>query len=174
MSPDFSNVDPCDDFRTYVCEGWDLRHDLRNDQSSAFTGTFMNEDSQILLRHVLESPYSKATVRMVSSSNTDQENFVKIQDAYDACMAESSIKKRASTPLLQILYKLEEFFPINRPHHVHQSSPEMEIQPQQGLFYTAETPLSNAISYLMSIGVDAMLSMGVDVSLLLEALLPAH
>ncbi|MCJ1320379.1 hypothetical protein MMC15_005717 [Xylographa vitiligo] len=162
ISPDFSNLDPCDDFRTYVCEGWDMRHDLRSDQSDVFTGTIMNEDSQILLRHVLESPFSKAMANAADASAIDQENFEKIQDAYNACMAESSIKKRASSPLLQILYKLEEIFPVKRPYQGQERFPKMEMQHQKGLFYTGETALSNAISYLMEIGVDAMLSLGVD------------
>ena len=168
ISPDFSNLDPCDDFRTYVCEGWDMRHDLRSDQSDVFTGTIMNEDSQILLRHVLESPFSKAMANAADASAIDQENFEKIQDAYNACMAESSIKKRASSPLLQILYKLEEIFPVKRPYQGHERFPKMEMQHQKGLFYTGETALSNAILYLMEIGVDAMLSLGVDVRLHLE------
>ncbi|MCJ1294530.1 hypothetical protein MMC34_006088 [Xylographa carneopallida] len=162
ISPNLSNLDPCDDFRAYVCEGWDTRHDLRNDQSDVFTGTIMNEDSQILLRHVLESPFSKAVAHTVDANATDQENFEKIQNAYDACMAESVIRKRASSPLLQILYKLEEIFPVERPHHGQQSFPKMQMQHQKGFFYTGETALSNAISYLMGIGVDAMLSLGVD------------
>ena len=168
ISPNLSNLDPCDDFRAYVCEGWDTRHDLRNDQSDVFTGTIMNEDSQILLRHVLESPFSKAVAHTVDANATDQENFEKIQNAYDACMAESVIRKRASSPLLQILYKLEEIFPVERPHHGQQSFPKMQMQHQKGFFYTGETALSNAISYLMGIGVDAMLSLGVDVRHLVD------
>ena len=50
-------MDPCDDFEELVCGGWDERHDLRPDQGDAFTGTIMDENSQMLLRHILEAPY---------------------------------------------------------------------------------------------------------------------
>jgi hypothetical protein len=31
--------------------------DLRSDQGDAFTGTIMAEQSELLLRHILEAPY---------------------------------------------------------------------------------------------------------------------
>lgn len=34
MSPNYKDIDPCDDFRAYVCEGFDATHDLRSDQVS--------------------------------------------------------------------------------------------------------------------------------------------
>lgn len=57
LSPDYKNIDPCDDFEELVCGGWGERHDLRPDQGDAFTGTIMSENSQMLLRHILEAPY---------------------------------------------------------------------------------------------------------------------
>jgi len=78
-------------------------------------------------------------------------------------MAESVIKKQGSAPLLELLEKLEEIFPVDRPHHAQDSFPKMTPQQQKGLFYSGETPLSNAISYLMGIGVDAVISFSVSV-----------
>lgn len=156
-------MDPCEDFHAYVCEGWDLRNDLREDQSDAFTGTIMNEESQLLLRHVLESSYGDIMSSSKHSSKAEKKNFATMQDAYNACMAESIIKKQRSAPLLELLEKLEEVFPVERRQRVQDYFPRMSPQRQKGLFYSGETPLSNAISYLMSIGVDAMLSFGVSV-----------
>lgn len=163
ISPNWRDIDPCEDFHAYVCEGWDLRNDLREDQSDTFTGTIMNEESQLLLRHVLESSYDDIMSLSKHSSKADEENFEKMQDAYNACMAESIIKKQRSAPLLELLEKLEEIFPVDRLQRVQDYFPKMNPHQQKGLFYSGETPLSNAISYLMSIGVDAMLSFGVSV-----------
>jgi endothelin-converting enzyme len=57
LAPNYKDVDPCSDFRQLTCGGWDERHDLRPDQGDAFTGTIMAEESQMLLRHILEAPY---------------------------------------------------------------------------------------------------------------------
>lgn len=57
LSPNYKDIDSCDNFEELVCGGWDDRHDLRPDQGDAFTGTIMSENSQRLLRHILEAPY---------------------------------------------------------------------------------------------------------------------
>ena len=67
LSPNYKELDPCTDFEELVCGGWRDRHDLRPDQGDAFTGTIMNENSELLLRHILEAPYPKDS--QVSSSS---------------------------------------------------------------------------------------------------------
>ena len=57
LHPQYKELDPCTNFEELVCGGWDDRHDLRPDQGDAFTGTIMSENSQMLLRHILEAPY---------------------------------------------------------------------------------------------------------------------
>lgn len=57
LDRNYKDIDPCTDFRQLTCGGWDERHDLRPDQGDAFTGTIMAEESQTLLRHILEEPY---------------------------------------------------------------------------------------------------------------------
>lgn len=59
LSPNYKELDPCNDFEELVCGGWRDRHDLRADQGDAFTGTIMSENSELLLRHILEAPYPK-------------------------------------------------------------------------------------------------------------------
>ena len=164
MSPNLEAVDPCQDFRTYVCEGWDIKHDLREDQSDLFTGTIMHDDSQLLLRHVLESPFPKALMAKDTTS-VDEENFDKLQKAYNACLDESKAKAIGSAPLLDILLRIEELFPATRPHQDFDSFPKMPSQQQKGLWYSGENELSNVIAYLMEIAVDAIVSIGIDVGL---------
>jgi len=59
LSPQYKQLDACDNFEELVCGGWRDRHDLRADQGDAFTGTIMSEKSQMLLRHILEEPYPR-------------------------------------------------------------------------------------------------------------------
>ncbi|KAI9166288.1 endothelin-converting enzyme [Paramyrothecium foliicola] len=103
LSPDYESLDPCDNFEELVCGGWRDRHDLRPDQGDAFTGTIMVENSQLLLRHILEAPYSG-----LSMAGVDRENFDKLKSAYDACLDETAIKESGLAPLKQILDELRQ------------------------------------------------------------------
>lgn len=64
LSPDYQTIDPCSNFDTLVCAGFDNRYDIPADKSSYSTGTIMSENGQTTLRHILESPYpTKSEVR---------------------------------------------------------------------------------------------------------------
>ncbi|KAF2443913.1 peptidase family M13 [Karstenula rhodostoma CBS 690.94] len=111
LSPNYKELDPCDDFEELVCGGWRDRHDLRPDQGDAFTGTIMNENSELLLRHILDSSYPKASQHsyfspmnlMANKKSIDEENFDKMKAAYDACLDEDKIKGVGAGPLLEVL-----------------------------------------------------------------------
>ncbi|KAM0275049.1 hypothetical protein ACHAQH_007610 [Verticillium albo-atrum] len=107
LSPDYKKLDACTDFEELVCGGWRDRHDLRSDQGDAFTGTIMAENSQLLLRHILEAPYPKSA----ESDSADEGNFNKMKSAYDACLNEDAIKSSGIKPLKQTLDKLADVFP---------------------------------------------------------------
>jgi len=135
MSPDYKEIDPCDDFEELVCGGWRERHDLRADQGSAFTGTLMSEQSQLLLRHILESSYPKDSQVFKSSTSirsllifrehsyfspmqlmaveksVDEKNFDKMKTAYDACLDENHIKDVGLKPLNQMLEEIKKAYP---------------------------------------------------------------
>ena len=164
MSPRHHEIDPCSSFDKYVCEGWEEKHDLRADQESSFTGTIMQENSQQVLRHVLESPYSDAAQQIGSLTDdptADKAIFDKLKGAYDACMDEEKIKKIGSDPLLDVLRKIQELFPASRPHRMLDSFPRLETQQQKGLFYKGENQLSTTVSFLTSIGINSVISFGV-------------
>lgn len=161
MSPNYRTVDPCNDFDQFVCEGWQERHDLRADQGATFTGTIMEEDSQQILRHVLESPYSVDEYKIEIDSSAKRDIFEKLQTAYNACMDEVVIKDLGSAPLLEVLRKVEELFPAARPdtHFL----PLRNNMDQKDLLLKSEDQLSKTLTYLTSIGVDALIAFYVTV-----------
>ena len=157
-------IDPCHDFDLFVCEGWQDKHDLRSDQGSAFTGTIMEEESQLLLRHVLESPYSVDEYKIEIDSSAKRDIFEKLQTAYNACMDEELIKNAGSAPLLDILLKVEELFPAARPDTDFLPSPLLKNVDQKGLLLEEEDHLSKTLTYLISIGMNSLISFYVTVS----------
>lgn len=103
LSPNYKDLDPCEDFEELVCAGWRDRHDLRPDQGDAFTGTIMVETSQLLLRHILEGEYPES----IAGDSLDRDNFNKLRDAYDSCLDEDSIKKAGLKPVLEFLGEMD-------------------------------------------------------------------
>ncbi|KAL8993542.1 MAG: hypothetical protein Q9188_007305 [Gyalolechia gomerana] len=162
MSPNYRDIDPCEDFNRFVCEGWEQTHDLRPDQESVSSGSVMYEKSQQTLRHLLESPYSGTQSASPPSETADELIFEKIQAAYDACMNESMIKHRGSVPLLEILRKVGDYFPVEISYNGWEYSQPLPNQPQKGPFESRGNPLTTTIAYLASIGVDALVAFGVD------------
>ena len=163
MSPRYHTVDPCHDFDQFVCEGWQEKHDLRADQGATFTGTIMAEDSQQILRHVLESPYSGDVYKIETDSSAKRDIFEKLQTAYNACMDEKIIKDVGSAPLLDVLRKVEELFPAARPDTDFSPLPLLENMDQKGLVLENEDRLSKTLTYLTSIGMDPLISFYVAV-----------
>lgn len=163
MSPRYHTIDPCHDFDQFVCEGWQEKHDLRADQGGAFTGTIMAEDSQQILRHVLESPYSVDNYKIETDSSAKRDIFEKLQTAYNACMDEEVIKDVGSAPLLDILRKVEELYPAARPDT--DPFPSLKSMGQKGLLSkdVKENHLSKTLTYLTSIGLDPLISFYVTV-----------
>ncbi|KAK3170763.1 hypothetical protein OEA41_002845 [Lepraria neglecta] len=162
MSPRYHEIDPCTNFDKFVCEGWAEKHDLRADQGSSFTGTIMAENSQQILRHVLESPYPIDSQNIEVHSVAKQKIFEKLHDTYEACMSEGIIKEAGSAPLLGVLRKIEELFPASRPHEDHDSFPASLNSGQKGLLLKGENNLSKTMAYLTSIGVGALVTFDAD------------
>lgn len=136
-------MDPCDDFRAYACEGFDAVHDIREDQTGVGSLQVMSEEGQLILKHILESPAPQTTSMFWTASSPDQEIFAKIQDGYSACLNESLLKDIGSKPLIDLLTKLGEIYP---------SKPRSSSK---------DTSLTDAVEYLISIGVRTPISIGV-------------
>ncbi|TDZ38965.1 Endothelin-converting enzyme-like protein [Colletotrichum trifolii] len=150
LSPDYKELDPCNDFEELVCGGWRDRHDLRADQGDAFTGTIMSENSELLLRHILEAPYPRDSQHssfspgqlFSASKDADEENFDKMKAVYDACLNEDKIKEVGIEPLTNILDQIKQAYPIEVV---------AEVDP---------SPATDTILLLAKYGVDALLSAG--------------
>lgn len=135
MSPNYDQIDPCQDFHRFTCEGFGRTHSIRPDQVSIQTLSIMSETAQAVLRQVLESPYAQESSRHFA----ELENFQKLQTAYNSCMNETAIKEKGNTPLLDLLAKLE------------------DIYQAQGA-----NDLTAGIDYLLTLGEDAVLDIGVE------------
>lgn len=109
---------------------------MRPDQGSMFAGTVMEENAETKLRHILEASDGP--------SSADSENFGKLKAAYEACLDESTVSKRGSEPLEQMLAQLDEIYP----------SSDREVK----------NNLTNAVLYLMKSGVEALASSSPSVS----------
>lgn len=138
LDPNYQDLDPCTDFEQYVCGGWRDRHDMRPDQGSIFAGTIMEENAQMRLRHILESPQ----VPGVPASD-DKDNFQKLKAAYDACMDVPALKKRGSKPLEDMLAQIERIYPLGGGD--------------------SHEKLTDAILYLINIDVSALTAFSISV-----------
>jgi len=98
----------------------------------------MNENNQLILKHILESPASL-------SANPDHEIFTKLQDGYHACMNETLLASIGSKPLLDVLMQLDGIYPTEL---TSKSSKQ-------------DDSLTKAIEFLMGVGVAGPVSIGV-------------
>ena len=159
MSPRYKSIDPCTDFQSYVCEGFDMSHDLRDDQTDIWTGQVMAENAQLVLRRILEAPFPGQDLKTFGSGSIDEKNFQKMQDAYSACMNESQIAEQGSQPLLELLSMVEELYPPHPGRPIAPTSGHV----QEGLKSESTNSLSRAIGFMMSIGAEALFSLSVQV-----------
>ncbi|KAF2275386.1 zincin [Westerdykella ornata] len=154
LSPNYKELDPCTDFEELVCGGWKERHDLRPDQGDAFTGTIMSENSQRLLRHILEAPYPKDSRHSYFSpmqlsagdKSEDEKNFDKMKAVYDACLDEETIKKAGTAPLIKILREVIRLFPVTQKSGVVTEDDHASI--------------GDTVLYLAQQGISALISPG--------------
>lgn len=103
----------------------------------------MSEEGQLLLKRTLESPVPEDTSLFWTASSPDQNIFAKMQDGYNACLNETLLKSIGSKPLLDILAQLEHTYPVKKPKG------------------KGDTSLTDAVEFLMSIGVGGPISLGV-------------
>ncbi|KAI0518184.1 peptidase family M13 [Xylaria bambusicola] len=134
LSPDYKNLDPCTHFDTLVCDGFNARHDIPEDRSSFSTASIMSDNGRTTLRHILESPYpggsqhssfSPMNLQRVAAS-TDEENFLTMQESYNACMNEATLKQIGVGPLTDLISQVAQSFPVDDASYETDEIPQLE------------------------------------------------
>ncbi|XP_036918026.1 membrane metallo-endopeptidase-like 1 [Sturnira hondurensis] len=84
--------EPCDDFYQYACGGWLRRQVVPETNSRYSIFDTLRDELEVTLKRVLESPGTE-----------DRPAVRKAKALYRSCMDESTIEKRDSRPLLNVL-----------------------------------------------------------------------
>jgi putative endopeptidase len=92
------SVDPCVDFYTYSCGGWQKKNPIPPDQVSWSVYGKLYEDNLVYLRGILE----QASLAKDRDAVTQ-----KIGDYYAACMDETAVEKLGARPLQPELDKIQ-------------------------------------------------------------------
>ncbi len=109
------SVDPCVDFYTYSCGGWQKKNPIPPDQVSWSVYGKLYQDNLVYLRGILEQ-----------ASTAKDRNAVtqKIGDYYAACMDEAAVEKLGAKPLeselgqIQALKSTREIAPLVAAMHL--------------------------------------------------------
>ena len=102
MSPDYQQLDPCENFYKYSCGGFDASHEL-NGRIVVSTLDDMQMSVWTVVKDILEKPISAGTLM-------DFHDLVKVRDAYRACMNETAIHEKGYEPLLNLTLDLEKAY----------------------------------------------------------------
>ena len=163
MSPNARHIDPCENFDQYVCEGFNDRHDLRPDQGGVFTASVMAEESERLLRHVLESPYEPEYSASSLDVDADRAIFDKLQDGYVACMDQNRLKEVRSKPLLQVLMKVAELYPQIEDDRSGDGLNAGDGAEQSTLAMDDANDITRTVTYLTNLNVNNLVSLYIGV-----------
>jgi hypothetical protein len=185
----FGDADPCEDFyecqfsilTLYVmysysidaCGGWEKRVEIPSDRSRYGTIDQVSEENDRTLRDIFSEPYPSNSPKKSLPNPTeavDVQNFQKLQDAYNACLNETAIDQLGAKPLLSLLENVISKYPIDRTCHPMKFQ-ILNDDALAGLNYKQhcsdiEGSLTEVIEYLQSIGVGALFSLVVTVSIL--------
>lgn len=154
MAPPSRAIDPCTNFRDYVCGGWDSRHDLADNQAELSRRTQMEDSTQALLYRILESDGPAAAPAGSDEDDghaaAEAANFGKMKRAYASCMNEGQVAVAGLRPLIELVRGVQ---------HAFEPAPPPDGEPEPG-----DHDLTDALIYLLNHGVDALISFRTKVS----------
>lgn len=151
LSPNYAEIDPCEHFDVFACQGFEEHHVLRPDQGDMFRGTLMAEDAEITLRQILESDDAEV-------ASADRKNFDKLKADYLACMDEETIEAQGLDPLLRLTDKVTSIYSLSEDVHTFR-----DFDNSQAL-RAGHANLTDIFVYLLKFGVSPFISIGVGVS----------
>ncbi|TPX52421.1 hypothetical protein SeMB42_g01407, partial [Synchytrium endobioticum] len=106
------SVDPCDDFFSFSCNGWTRSYPIPPSKSRIGTFDNLQDENQLILKTVLESPYPLDDELQPDEQVIDKYIFANISSLYQSCMNESVIDSRGAEPIEALLERATAFFPL--------------------------------------------------------------
>ncbi|QDS78081.1 hypothetical protein FKW77_003728 [Venturia effusa] len=151
LASNYAELDPCDDFDKYVCEGWRAKHPFKPDESLLNTGflllgSIIKEENTDILHQILEGGYVGNASQAPAKIAIAKENFGKMKIVYNTCMDEAAIKAYGIKPMRDLFDQFEKIYPAAGP----EPSADKE-------------GLTKALVWLSKIKIDAVLSAAVGI-----------
>jgi len=118
LAPNYKGLDPCTNFEEMVCGGWRARNEIPSTQLQYDQMTALSMKGDELLRSVVEGEYPGDSSHSHFSPrnlhrrdlSVDQENFIKLKTAYNACVDVDALKEVGTAPVVDLLDELKKTF----------------------------------------------------------------
>ncbi|KAL8798780.1 MAG: hypothetical protein Q9182_006392 [Xanthomendoza sp. 2 TL-2023] len=150
-------IDPCTNFRDYVCAGWDSRNELHADQSHISRRSTLSEQTQGVLRQIIESSGPHSSRQSNGEVTAEKRAFAKLKKTYVSCMDEAALESRGLTPMIDTVPQVRRI--LRRPDDVLARDHKGWIpSPARHLEGREQPSLTEVIQYLMNQGVDALIT----------------
>lgn len=150
-------IDPCTNFRDYVCAGWDSRNELRDGQSHISRRATLGEQTQSVLRQIIESSGPHLSHQSDGGFAAEKRVFAKLKKAYKSCMDEGALESRGLTPIINIVTQVRRI--LRRSGNVLALHPMgLTSSPAPGIDGGDQPSFTEVVKFLMNQGVDALIT----------------
>ncbi|KAG0337101.1 hypothetical protein BG000_005831 [Podila horticola] len=107
------DVDPCEDFSTFACGGFEEREEIPADEESVGYFKLVQKQNNRIIHSIL-SPESNKPIAIGGDQDSDAEysNLQKLRALFTSCMDEDQIDKVGRQPVVDEVKKLLTVFPV--------------------------------------------------------------